>query len=185
MLLPIVNAKEQKFELTPELVLQLTDAQPRLFGFLLKRLGQVDQAHEVLQEVNLVICRKATEYQDGSDFMAWAYAIARFQVMAFRKSQTRDRLVFPEELVSSLDVLDEELHPESKSSTRGTALQSCLEKLPGEQRQLVLERYSESVPVQSIAEKRGKTANAVSMTLHRIREQLLRCMKVRLSHEEG
>ncbi len=55
-----------------------------LLGFLLKRLGNIDQAHEVLQEVNIVICRQASEFEPASNFLAWAFTIARFQVMAFR-----------------------------------------------------------------------------------------------------
>ena len=57
-------------------------------------LGDVDQANEVLQETNLVLWRKSDEFQSGSDFKAWSFRVAHFQVMAFRQRQIRDRLVF-------------------------------------------------------------------------------------------
>ncbi|WP_345685374.1 sigma-70 family RNA polymerase sigma factor [Novipirellula caenicola] len=172
-----------KIELTTEWVLQLTEAQPRLFGFLLKRLGNSDQAHEVLQDVNLVLCRDAAKFQEGTDFMAWAFTIARFQVMAFRKRQSRDRLVFPSDLAASLDALDAEMFADDIRKRREAALQDCLVKLMPEQRKLIIQRYAESISVKAIAGDMDKTANAVSMMLHRVREKLIACVESKLSME--
>ena len=68
--------------------------QPRLYGFILKRLADQDQARDVLQRTNLVICQKAEDYTPGTSFTAWTFTIARFQLMAWRKNQSRNRLVF-------------------------------------------------------------------------------------------
>ncbi len=171
--------------LPPQMVLSLTEAQPRLFGFLLKRLGSNEQAHEVLQEVNLTVCRKADEFQPGSDFMAWAFTIARFQVMAFRKRQDRDRLVFPEDLALALEKLDRQMFPPQEDATRATALEDCMNKLQPSHRDLLLRRYAEAHSVQAIAAEIGRTANAVSITLHRLREQLLHCVQANLSGDRS
>lgn len=77
----------------------ITEFQGRLFGFVLAMLGDVDQANEVLQETNLVLWRKSDEFEPGSDFKAWSFRIAHFQVMAFRQRQIRDRLVFSDEVI--------------------------------------------------------------------------------------
>ena len=68
--------------------------QPRLYGFILKRLADRDQTLEVLQRTNLVICQKTADYRPGTSFAAWTFTIARFQLMAWRKNQSRNRLVF-------------------------------------------------------------------------------------------
>ncbi len=60
--------------------------QPRLYGFILKRLADRDQTLEVLQRTNLVIWQKATDYRPGTSFEAWTFTIARFQLMAWRKN---------------------------------------------------------------------------------------------------
>ncbi len=171
---------QSKFELTQEIVMLLTEAQPRLLGFLLKRLGDLDQAHEVLQEVNVVICRRATEFESGSNFLAWAFTIARFQVMAFRKRKSRDRLVFPADLADALDELDSKTHSPEQDVAREAALQECLRRLSGPQRELIVRRYAESVSVKALAAEMDKTANAVSILLHRTREQLMNCLDQRL-----
>ena len=43
-------------ELSEEFILDLTQVQQLLFGFLFKRLGDREQAREVLQQTNLVLC---------------------------------------------------------------------------------------------------------------------------------
>ncbi|MFG0253569.1 MAG: sigma-70 family RNA polymerase sigma factor [Rhodopirellula sp. JB053] len=173
----------ETLQLTTEWVLRLTEAQPRLLGFLLKRLGNPDQAHEVLQEVNLVICRDAEKFKQDSDFLAWAFAIARYQILAFRKRQSRDRLVFPADLAASLDRLDSEMFPTEVCDRREAALQDCLVQLPPQQRKLVVQRYAESLSVKSIAGELDKSANAVSIMLHRIREKLIACIESKIITE--
>ena len=177
------SERQSKFELDGELVVLLTDAQPRLMGFLLKRLGNSDQAHEVLQEVNLVLCRRAAEYQPGTNFMAWAFTIARFQIMAFRKRQTRDLLVFPEDLANTLEAMDQQMFQPELQRSRETALRDCMGKLREEHQGLLLQRYAESLSVKAIAADFGKSVNAISLLLHRIREQLLGCIEKNLSGE--
>ncbi|TWT84875.1 RNA polymerase sigma factor [Planctomycetes bacterium CA13] len=171
-----MREQNTKIELTPQWVLQLTEAQSRLLAFLLKRLGSHDQAQEVLQEVNLVLCRDAYKFEEGTDFMAWAFAIARFQLMAFRKRQSRDRLVFPVDLTESLASLDEKMFPVEANAQRTKTLNDCIQKLSPEHRTLLLRRYAEASSVKAIAADSDKTANAISLTLHRIREQLIKCV---------
>jgi RNA polymerase sigma-70 factor (ECF subfamily) len=53
-------------DLSEEFILELTQVQQRLLGFLFKRLADREQAREVLQRTNLVLCRKAEQYQAGT-----------------------------------------------------------------------------------------------------------------------
>jgi hypothetical protein len=77
-----------------DFAVQIAAIQPRLYGFILKRLADREQTLEVLQRTNLVLCRKASEFQQGSSFAAWAFTVAKFQVMAWRKSEGASCLVF-------------------------------------------------------------------------------------------
>ena len=65
-------------ELSEEFILDLTQVQQLLFGFLFKRLGDRKQAREVL-------CRKAGNYEPGTNFKDWAMTVANYEVMAYRK----------------------------------------------------------------------------------------------------
>jgi len=177
---PSIN-DPKKWEISPEFLLSVTEAQSRLYGFLLKRLGDQEQAHEVLQEVNLVICKRGEEFVVGTNFMAWAFSIARFQLMAYRKRVSRDRLVFPEDLAAALDKLDSQSFSEESDQNRHIALNDCLKELSSSRRELLLKRYAESTSVKAIAADMNRTANSVSLLLHRIREQLMECIQRKLS----
>lgn len=167
--------------LNAEVVLGLADAQPRLFGFLLKRLVTRDQAQEVLQNVNLTICKKAHQFTPGTNFMSWAFAIARYELMTFRQVQAREKLVFSEDMAARIRNLDEELREDRSLDERRSALEICIRKLTAEQQELVNRRYTESTSVKAIAAEMDRTTNAVSLLMHRIREQLLGCINRQLA----
>jgi RNA polymerase sigma-70 factor (ECF subfamily) len=158
-----------------QFVLELTEAQPRLYGFVYKRLLDAEQARDVLQETNLVLWRRAAEFKPGTNFMAWAYRIAHFQILALRQKYARERLLFSDELLMKL--LDEEAEPSEVKLDRLNALQQCLAEAGEQPRVLIAKRYAEGVPVQEIARNLNKTANAVSRSLHRIREALMECIE--------
>ena len=75
----------------------VTGAQRALHAFILKLVPSLADADNILQETNLVLWSKQGEFRLGTDFLAWAFRIARYQVMAYRKRQSLDRLVFGEE----------------------------------------------------------------------------------------
>lgn len=167
--------------LPAEFIKAFTKNQRRLYAFVLSLLGSPTDADDVLQETNLVLWKKAEEFRPGSDFLAWAFRVAQLQVMAFRKSQLRRREYFDDELLQQLfNEADRQLREEDR---RHEALRHCLEKLSHEQQSLIARRYEPGASVNAMAAASGRTPKAVSATLLRIREALLRCIEHRLAHE--
>ena len=152
----------------------MTEHQGRLYAYILSLLGDPDQANDVLQETNLVLWRSAQEFQMGSNFRAWAFRIAHFQVMAHRQRQLRDRLVFDDEMLAVLDPAAKAVDETYES--RQERLTACLEKLPAHQRDLLRQRYADGLSLQAIAEAVRRTANAVAQTLFRVRRTLIDCV---------
>ena len=161
--------------------MELTQAQERLFGFLFKRLAKRDQAQDVLQLTNLVICRKAGDYQQGTSFISWAYTIANYQLLAYRKEQSRDRLVFSDKTLELID--DNQEH--KKSSRHHEELRLCLGRLAKPARDLLAQRYDENLSIQQVSLALGKTVNAVRLKLHRLRIELMKCIEKRLKEESA
>ena len=62
---------------------QLTQIQRKLYSYILSLVPNRTEAQDILQESNFVLCRKAEEYDKDRNFQAWAFRIARYQVMAF------------------------------------------------------------------------------------------------------
>jgi len=151
--------------------------QAALHRFILSLLPDRSLADDVLQETNLVLWRKAAEYDESRPFLAWAFAIARFQVMAARRDASRDRHVFNDQLVELL--ADE--HPTANDATPlEEALQTCLGRLSEGNRALILARYEPGTSVQDLAKAHSKSPNALSVVLLRIRKLLEECIERQL-----
>src|SRR5262245_8265994 len=69
----------------------------RIYAFILALVPVWSDADDLLQETSAVLWRKLDEFQPGSDFVAWALKIARFEVLNYRKRQSRDRGLFSDQ----------------------------------------------------------------------------------------
>lgn len=166
---------------TPEFLLHLTSHQSTLYAAITAMLGGIEGAQDVLQETNVVLLEKAGNYDAARPFVPWALTFAKFQVMAWRKRQSRDRLVLNDDLFAVLaDRLAVEAAPPNR---RLDAIESCLGKLQADSRELVDARYVHGEPVQDIAQRLGRSVNVVSVTLFRIRKALLDCVRQTLAAE--
>lgn len=164
-----------------ELVRLIAQAQQRLYAFLLVLVRRPADVDDILQETNIVLWRKRETYRSGTDFFAWAFEIARFQVLAFKARQSRQADPHDESLLKELA---ETSRVESVTyDRRAAALQGCLKKLTENQRELILRRYQPDVAVNSLAVEMGKNAKAVSESLRRIRELLRQCIQRTLAAE--
>lgn len=151
--------------------------QAALHRYILSLLPDRSLADDVLQETNLVLWRKAADYDPERPFLAWAFGIARHQVMAARRDAGRDRHVFNDQLV---ELLADEHSTDDHASPVQEALESCLRQLPGQQRELILARYEPGASVQDLAKTRSKSPGALSVLLLRIRKALEDCIERKL-----
>jgi RNA polymerase sigma-70 factor (ECF subfamily) len=157
-----------------EFVRVMTEHQGRLFAYILSLLGDPDAANDVLQETNVVLWRDSKEFRPGTNFKAWSFRIAHFQVMAWRQRQIRDRLVFEDDMLEVLAFAARDA--DETFDARQKLLTGCLEKLAPPHREMVRRRYAEGTDLRSIASERGMTANAVMQALFRIRQSLMSCV---------
>ena len=149
--------------------------QTRLHAWILAATGHAAEARDILQEVNLVLWRKAEQFETGTNFTAWAYRVAHFQVLTWRQKRGRDLLVFPGDLLE--DMAGAADQTERTADSRLGALKFCLQKLPARQLEVIRRRYLQNESVQAMAPAVGLNANAVSQLLHRARQNLLDCMR--------
>jgi RNA polymerase sigma-70 factor (ECF subfamily) len=166
---------------TPEFVQQLTASQSALYAFIVSLLGGVNDAHDVLQETNMKLCRKCSEYDPQQPFLRWAYAFARFEVMACRKRKQRSRLVLDDELLATVAAELEESAEEA--SLRLKILEKCMEGLNPRQRELIVARYGRGEAVQDIASRLSRPENAMAALFYRLRKLLSDCAQTILGKE--
>ncbi|MEZ6123291.1 MAG: sigma-70 family RNA polymerase sigma factor [Planctomycetaceae bacterium] len=165
-------------------VSQLTEHQLALQLYVRSLLPGDFAASDVAQQSNTKIWEKRSEFELGTNFKAWAFSIARYEVLNFRKRQARDaRLVFSGELEQ---VIESELaEADLGLQARHEALRECLGKLRAQDRQLLLHRYSNTGTLAEYAESVGRSLGGLKVTLHRLRSALLTCIERRLGTGEA
>ena len=160
-----------------EFIRLLTAVQPRLFRYIATLLGDMHDASNVLQETNVVLWAKASEFTPGSSFFSWAREIAYFKSVSFIRDQNRERLIVDQDLVEhafkDVDAADDD--------DRRLALRHCLSELDERQSQLLRYRYVDGASMDEIARQQGRTVGSVKMALKRVRAALLGCIKRRIS----
>lgn len=166
---------------TPIITL-LTDAQRALHAFILSQVADLSAADDILQETNLVLWNKRDDFTPGSNFRAWAFRIARNQVLAYRKRQGRDRLLFSDTLLDQ--IAGEADTRAAELGERRRALAECSGKLSSHEREVLKLCYAESKSGREIAEATDRSPDAIYQLLHRLRESLLECIRRVLAREE-
>ncbi len=159
----------------------LTDCQPRLYAFILSLLPDPEVAQDVLQETNLVAWRSAGQFVAGTNFLAWAFQIARHKVLAHVRDRQRDRHIYDDTLLEQL-AADGLSHAE-RTSQLLVFLEECLAQQSAEQRKLLRERYMPQASVQKLAAAHDVTPGHLSVMLSRLRQALLECVQKKLARK--
>src|SRR5438270_8848051 len=85
-----------------DFIAQLTRSQRHLHAFIQSLIWHAADADDVLQEANLVLWRKAGEYDPARPFLPWAMRIAQFQAMAWLASRGRAQRRFADTLLETI-----------------------------------------------------------------------------------
>ena len=152
-----------------------------LRGYVRSLLPTLEDAREVMQETAAVLWKKYDQLDDPKNFRRWAFGVARFEVLAYRRDKARDRHIFGEELITQLALESEKIALDSDREIK--ALKSCLAKLPPKHSALVREAYDKDLKIKEIAEREGRTPMSVYKVLHRARMALADCVKETLETE--
>ncbi|MBM4071835.1 MAG: sigma-70 family RNA polymerase sigma factor [Planctomycetes bacterium] len=147
--------------------------QPRIYAYIRAIVFNRSDAEDLLQEVAEVLWRKIDAYEPATQFDHWAFGVARNKVLNFQKKKGRDRARFSETLE---EVLAEEAARPSRKGDLLDALESCVDKLPAQLRDLLRRRYEPQATNRSVAHDLGRSESVISRTLNKAYGLLLECM---------
>ena len=151
----------------------------RIHSFILALVPNWSDADDLLQETAAVLWRRFDEYESGSNFVAWALTVARFQVMAHRKKfATRSKLGLSDATVDQL--ADRVVAKAEQPDVRVDALRSCMGKLSEEDQTLVKLRYEPGASTQDVADATDRSVHAIYKALNRIHRSLMQCIRGQL-----
>ena len=172
-------AKEEEEKDKPEelqaYVTLMTKHQGRLHIFIRSLLPGSPDVEDVLQNTNVVLWKKRAEFKHGTNFLAWAFKISRYQVMCQHSRNKRDgKLVFSDKF---LEYVADSAPTNRSYSQILAALDRCLAGLSPSQREIVDARYEAGQSLEQHANKTGRSAGSLRTSLHRIRDSLKSCIK--------
>ena len=162
-----------------EFVRLFTQSQRAIYLYILPLVSSAADAEEVLQETNVVIWSKWSQFQSGTNFLAWGRAIARLEVFRFRRRRHHRCQLLGDDVVELL--ANEVTEQPNDFDLRRDALAECVNKLREKDRELIQMRYAVGATGDDVANELGRPANSVYQSIGRIRRTLMECVKRQLA----
>ena len=159
----------------------LMEHQRAMYALICSLMGSSHHAQDVLQEANLALLEKTSEYDPARPFRSWAFRFAHNQVLAYRQKMQRDRLVFDDQML--IEIRDRTIQATDGLEDQLKSLDACVRKLPPRQRELIRRRYCDGQKLKEIATATGQSSNTLAAVLFRARQAVLRCMRSRVVKE--
>lgn len=154
----------------------IKEAQRLLYYHILSICPNHDAVDDILQETNRVLWEKRASFEQGTNFVAWARVVARFQTMSFLKTRAgKSWLRFDSDLVDSL-CQDNETQHDHVLEKRTTGLKECMRKLSAEDREFLEYRYEHQLSLKRISKQTSRSEGSLKQVYLRIRNKLKECI---------
>lgn len=145
----------------------------RVYAFALRRLRDPAEAEDVCQDVFLQIFRCMASFEGRSSLLTWIFGITHHQVC--RRHRRRAPLTLSLDAPEAAEVRADEV-PIDRRVDAARVLDDCgrvlEEKVTAAQREVFQLHYRQSCSTRDIAERLGKSRQAVKISLFRTRRTL-------------
>jgi RNA polymerase sigma-70 factor (ECF subfamily) len=147
----------------------------QLLAYVHVLVSNYTDAEDVVQQTSLVLWSKFSQYEPGSNFLAWASGVARFEALNFLKQKRRRNARFSEAFQLKLAEAIAGIAPQVVDRRLG-ALEDCVEQLPDNQRELLRMCFGDAANVADVARQLGRTTHSIYSSLRNIRHKLFDCV---------
>ena len=148
----------------------------QVFGYIYSLVRNFDDADDLFQQTSLAMWNKFDQFDCSKSFVAWACGVARFEVLNFLRSRSRQKLYFSDDL-SLLLAESQDLANEAALADQREALAGCLGKLRQRDQKLIEACYGEESRVPEVARDWGRSSQSIHNSLRRIRRALFECVR--------
>jgi RNA polymerase sigma-70 factor (ECF subfamily) len=169
----------------PEINANIMKHRGSLFAFIFSFVRDFHAAEDIFQETCVIIWSKADVFEPGTNFLAWARAIAIREIRAGWKKKKRAVPALTPETIETLSEVwserfaDEEEERESYEERR-RVLYECIGLLKGRSRDALVGFYEKGMACADIARRHKTSLAAIHMLLKRVREKLFECVQTKL-----
>ncbi|MBN1910236.1 MAG: sigma-70 family RNA polymerase sigma factor [Pirellulales bacterium] len=147
----------------------------RIYAYLLALSSNYADADEIYQEVGMTLWQKFDQFTPGTNFHAWARQVGLNKVRNFRLLRRHDTMLCSPELLDAINHTVEKTIDTLDSQHQVFA--DCFEKLSPRNKDLLERRYQPGATPRSVAKQMGRNVNSIYVTLSRIHNALLDCVR--------
>ena len=138
---------------------------------------------DVAQRTLIAAYSQLEAYREGSNFAAWLFTIARYQL---KSELTRLRRIADYHTRFAPELLQRELARRNSTTPelqerRLRQLKNCVETLNEQENRFIVWRYNEGIPLDQMASRSGRSVAAVKKQLWKIRRRLQDCVEHRMA----
>ena len=157
----------------------LRPRQVRLYRFLYSLLRDTHAAEDVLQETTLILWEKFESFQPGTSFFAWGAKVAYLQALKhLRQADRRAAALDPAVLEQ---VARQAINDRAWLDAQMRALRKCMAELRPADREVIRQRFMLHATARELAERAGRSLEAIYKAVQRIRRKLMNCVRRRLA----
>lgn len=146
-----------------------------VFRYVAALVPNVADAEDIVQQTALTLWEKFDAYDPAQPFTPWACRFALNKTRQWVERHQRWRALLDGGLAEDLARRREAMRPELEIRLR--RLETCLDRLPEEQRALVEGYYYRREEIDQLATQSGRTVASAYKALQRIRHALQACME--------
>ena len=136
-------------------------------------------ADDVAQRTFIEAFKSIASYAAGTDFRAWLFTIARYQLMAeqtrLRRSADYHRRYAPHALAEELERRAQAAQIAGRAEQLDQ-LRDCLGGLNPQAREILGQRYRDGMPLEEISRRSGRSVGALKKYLFTLRAKLHECI---------
>jgi RNA polymerase sigma-70 factor (ECF subfamily) len=169
----IVNAQAGNIEAFSEIV-QIYQGNVR--ACLVVRLKSRHEAEDLAQEAFVIAFKKLKDFDANRAFGPWVRSIALKLLQNYWRKHKPVMIGCAAELQSLVDNQVNSTYAESNEADTLAALKFCIKKLDEGLQGLLKQHYIEGTPVKEITKNLNIKHSAMTMKLHRMRDQLRKCI---------
>lgn len=158
-------------------------SQGQLRGYVFSATRDYHATEDILQEIAIVVAKKASVYDAERPALPWFMGIARNQIQRFYRTRGK------ESVNVSFDLLEDCMpffaaYENEKISDRQVALKKCVDRMPDKQRRIMQMRYVEELDCSQISKTIGRSVQGIYGLLKRMKTGLRKCVEYQLQQPE-
>ena len=147
-----------------------------LYGFVLRQGVTSEDADDLVQDVATVLWEKFDSFAPGTNFKAWAFAIARLEVLKRsdrRRRETRTLRLEP----AALEAIEQIEQGDDALAFQRDRLRACLGHLSASMREIFQLHYGQGLAYEDIAQRLGMKPASLRTRVCRARKWLEDCVR--------